>query len=161
MNEVSLLIGIMLIVWLATTSQLVWRLFAWNSAVSALQLRWDREQRQAAGNVPITQRQDEQARFEELVSSRPAVMVWVHLVLTIGLIALALVLAWDTDNLRWNGLWLVAPLGVGQLILLLVGWMQMHAGASRLSIISTTLYGPAPPRVKVKKVKIEDVIETD
>lgn len=127
------------------------------AAVMALHLNWEREQRQAVPNgVPLSQRQFEQKQFEVLVSARPVRLVWVHIAISLAAIIFCLFLAWNRGDLRWSGLWLVLPLGLAALGGTAFAWSQMNAAATRLAAISSTLYGPAPPRVKVRSLLVQE-----
>ena len=150
--------GLILMVVLALVVQLLVRIDAWQSSVSALHLRWEREQRQAgAGAVTLPQRQAVQAGFEQLVANRPMRMWWVHLTIAVASIAWVTVLAWDVDDVRWVGLWMALPVGGTIAILLGYGWALVNQANTKLAAISTTLYGPAPPRVKVRAIQPVDV----
>lgn len=161
MELTDLYVGILLTAWLLVTGSLVLRTHTWAGAVQALRLRWDREQRQAGGAPALQVRQQEQAHFEELVSAKPSFPVWLHLVLTVALIAYALMLAWDIDKLRYIGLRMVAPLGGACVALMILAWSAMKSGIDRLAVISSTLYGPAPPRVKVRDVRVVENTDSE
>lgn len=130
---------------------------AWRSAVSALHLRWEREQRQATPNgVTLAQRQAVQTAFERLVANRPYRLMWLHLSLGFGSAVLSLLLAWNQGDLRWIGLWLVLPLGLTIAAILGYGWSLVSQANSKLTTISSSLYGPAPPRVKVRSIQASE-----
>lgn len=156
----GLFIGILLSGWLVTSLGFAWRLHDWAGQVRALGLRWDREQRQASGAPTLQVRQQEQAHFEELVTLKPAALVWMHVILTLAVIAFALVLAWDADRFQEIGIRLIAPLGLACVAVSVMGWNWLHSGVARLAVISSTLYGPAPPRVKVRDVRVVEPTES-
>lgn len=157
MDLTRLFIGIVMLLPLATLMNLVARADTWRGAVSALHLNWEREQRQSApSQVPFNQRQRQQDRFEDLVTSQPLRSVWTHLALTVAAIVFGLLLAWNMDDLKWIGLWIVAPLGVAALAGTGFAWLLLSGASSKLSKVSSTLYGPAPPRVKVKSIQLQD-----
>lgn len=154
MDILRLFIGLMMFAMVVLTTIFVMHADSWRSAVSALHLRWEREQRQATPNgVSLAQRQAVQASFEQLVANRPMRMMWLHVLLGVGAAALALLLAWNLDDLRWIGLWLVAPVGVSILAILGYGWMLINQANEKLAATSSSLYGPAPPRVKVSSLR--------
>ncbi|MEB4953276.1 hypothetical protein RXO92_29855, partial [Pseudomonas aeruginosa] len=136
---------------------LVARADTWRAAVAALHLNWERQQRQSApSEVPFNQRQHQQDRFEDLVTSRPASLVWVHLALSVAAIVFGLLMAWDIDDLKWIGLWLVLPFGAVALLGSGFAWFTLNSASGKLGKVSSTLYGPAPPRVKVKNLQVQE-----
>lgn len=146
-----MLLPVVLSIWLAIHAE------SWRAAVMALHLRWEREQRQAGpGGVPFNVRQDEQRAFEQLVTSRPTNMLWGVITIALAAVVFCLLLAWQLDDLRWNGLWLVLPLGIGSLLILTTAFSQLSAGGGKLAGISASLYGPAPPRVKVRSIQVQE-----
>lgn len=146
--------GIALLLVIVLAVHLLGQIDGWRSAVSALQLRWEREQRQAAPNgVSLGQRQDAQAEFEQLVANRPMRLWWMHLAVAVGIIGFVVVLGWRLDDLRWVGLWLALPLGLAGVAIHAYGWSLVNQANTRLTAISTTLYGPAPPRVKIRSIQ--------
>lgn len=135
----------------------LFRVLDWRGAVRALHLRWEREQRQAgATGISLPQRQQVQATFEELVSSRPMIPIWIALTTLLGCGAFAVALAWNRDDLRWSGLWLVAPVVVFAASLTFYGWMLVRAGHQQLTSVSSSLYGPPPPRVKIRNIQVDE-----
>ena len=159
MEILRLFTGIMMIAMVVLTTRLLVHVDAWRSSVSALHLRWEREQRQAAPNgVSLAQRQAVQAKFEDLVANRPYRLVWLHLLLGIGSAVFTLLLAWNEDDLRLIGLWLALPLGLTIAAILGYGWALINQANGKLTVISSSLYGPAPPRVKVRSLQ---TVETD
>lgn len=157
MDITRLFVGIVMLFPVAMVLNLVARADTWRGAVSALHLNWEREQRQSAPNqVPFTLRQSRQARFEELVTGRPIRVLWVHIVMTVAAIAFGFTLAWRTDDLLWIGLWLVIPFGLVAIVGSALTLWQMNSASDKLAAISTSLYGPAPPRVKVKSIQVQD-----
>lgn len=157
MDTTRLFVGIIMLLPLALVMNLVARADTWRGAVSALHLNWEREQRQSVPNsVPFNQRQHQQDRFENLVTSRPVKLVWLHLSLAIAAIAFGLLLAWNLDDLKWVGLWLVLPIGIAALAGSAFAWVLLSDASSKLSAISSTLYGPAPPRVRVKSIQVQE-----
>lgn len=162
MDNLRLFTGFMMIVMVVLTIRLLVHTDAWRSAVSALHLRWEREQRQAAPNgVTLVQRQGVQAEFEQLVANRPYRLVWLHLVLAISSAGFAVLLAWNLNDLRWIGLWLALPLGLTIAAILGYGWLLINQANRKLTIISSSLYGPAPPRVKVRSIQTVDAEQAD
>lgn len=154
METLRLFAGILLIVMVVLSVRLTMHVDAWRSAVSALHLRWEREQRQAGpGDVTLAQRQAAQAEFEALVANRPFRLMWLHFALALAAVVYALILAWNRDDLRETGLWLVMPIGVAILLVLGFSWVLVNQANGKLTGISATLYGPAPPRVKVKAIR--------
>lgn len=154
MDNSRLFAGIVLLLVVALMMPLLSRIDSWYSAVSALNLRWDREQRQAgAAGVSLGQRQAAQSDFEQLVSSRPQRLLWAHLVLALAAVALSLTSAWRFDDLQWIGLWLALPIGVALLAIIGYGWSLANQASTRLAAISASLYGPAPPRVRVRSIQ--------
>lgn len=157
MEILRLFTGIMMIAMVVLAVRLVVHVDAWRSAVSAVHLRWEREQRQAAPNgVSLAQRQAVQTEFEQLVANRPYRLIWMHLLLGLGSALFTLVLAWDQDDLRLIGLWLALPLGLTIAAVLGYGWLLINQANSKLAAISSSLYGPAPPRVKVRSLQASD-----
>ncbi len=157
MDILRLFIGLILFVPIVLSTRLVVHTDTWRSAVSALQLRWDREQRQASVNgVTLEQRQAVQQKFEQLVTNRPFRLMWLHVGLGLGAVAFALVLAWNQGDLRWTGLWLALPLGLATLSILGFGWALVNQANGKLTAISSSLYGPAPPRVKVRAIQTDE-----
>ena len=148
--------GFILIFALAIALQLLVRIDSWRSSVSALHLRWEREQRQAGGGVTLAQRQNVQSQFELLVANRPMRLWWTHIAISLGVIALVLAMAWDLDDLKWVGFWLALPIGVVISAVLGYAWSLVNQANTRLAAISATLYGPAPPRVKVRSIQTID-----
>lgn len=148
--------GITLLVIVALATRLVVHADTWRSAVMALHLRWEREQRQADADVTLVQRQAVQARFEQLVTNRPLRLLWLHVTLGLAAVGFVLMLAWNQDDLRWTGLWLALPLGLAIAGVLGYGWSLMNQADTKLAAISSTLYGPAPPRVKVRSIQTVD-----
>jgi hypothetical protein len=148
---IVMLLPVGLVMWLIAHAE------AWRAAVMALHLNWEREQRQAGtAGVLLQQRQDEQRQFEVLVTSRPMSMLWVHVALTFAAIAFCLVFAWRMDGFRWIGLWLVLPFGLAAAAGIGYAWMRMRNGVQRMAVISSTLYGPPPPRVKVRTLQVQE-----
>lgn len=157
MDILRLFTGIMMIALVVLTTRFVMHADAWRSAVSALHLRWEREQRQADTNgVTLAQRQAAQTEFELLVTNRPFRLLWLHLSLGVGSAVLSLLLAWNQGDVRWIGLWLALPLGLTIAAVLGYGWALINQANGKLSAISSTLYGPAPPRVKVRSIQTVD-----
>lgn len=149
--------GLLLLTTVVLGMHLLGRIDSWQAAVAALHLRWEREQRQAgATGVSLHQRQRAQAEFERLVTSLPMRLVWLHLFLTLAAIGLMLALAWRADDLRWAGLWLALPIGGAAILVLGYGYLLVQQANAKLAIISTSLYGPAPPRVKVRSISTSD-----
>lgn len=149
--------GLLLLTIVVLSVQLLGRIDGWHAAVAALQLRWEREQRQAAATgVSLQQRQDAQAEFERLVTSLPMRLVWMHVILTLGAVGLASALAWRFDDLNWAGLWLALPIGGAAMLILGYGYLLVSQANAKLATISTSLYGPAPPRVKVRSIQASD-----
>lgn len=162
MDIFRLLAGILLIVMVVLTVRLAVHADAWRSAVSALHLRWEREQRQAGpADVTLSQRQAVQAEFEQLVANRPFRLMWLHLMLGVVAVAYAVLLAWNQDDLRETGLWLVLPIGLSIVGVLAFAWALVNQANSKLAAISSTLYGPAPPRVKVKAIRTVDAEKSE
>lgn len=162
METLRLFAGILLIVMVVLSLRLAMHIDAWRSAVSALHLRWEREQRQAGpGDVTLAQRQAVQSEFEKLVANRPFRLMWVHVALALAAAGYALILAWNRDDLRETGLWLVLPLGLAIMAVLGFAWALVSQANTRLSTISATLYGPAPPRVKVKAIRTAEAETSD
>lgn len=154
METINIFAGIILIALVVLSARFTVHADAWRSSVQALHLRWEREQRQAGPNgVTLAQRQSAQAEFELLVANRPFRMLWLHFALGVAAVVYALVLAWNRDDLRDTGLWLVLPVGVTIIAVLGYAWLLVNQANSKLAIISSTLYGPAPPRVKVRDIK--------
>lgn len=154
MNTHQLFAGIVLLAVVLLTMRLTMHIDAWRSAVSALSLRWEREQRQAAGaEVPLAQRQAVQTEFEHLVANRPSRVFGLHAVVGLASVGFVLAMAWNLDDLRWTGLWLVLPMGITGAAILGYGSMLLSHTNAKLAAISTTLYGPAPPRVKVRAIQ--------
>ena len=144
------------------STRLVVHIDAWRSAVSGLHLRWEREQRQAAVNgVTLVQRQAVQTEFEQLVANRPFRLMWLHLLLGVGAVVLGMLLAWNQGDLRWTGLWIVLPLGLTIVAILGYGWALINQANIKLAAISSSLYGPAPPRVKVRAIQTLDAEQHD
>ncbi len=151
MDTTRLYLGLLMVIPVIATYAVLLTVHTWRGQVQALHLRWDREQRQAApAGVTLSQRQDVQARFETLVSAKPLTNVWYGGVLFVLLVALVLALAWELDALNWTALWLVAPLAAISLVALVVAWLVVRGGAAQLARVSASLYGPPPPRVKVR-----------
>lgn len=162
METLRLFAGILLIAMVVLTIRLAVHADGWRSAVSALHLRWEREQRQAGPNgVTLAQRQAVQAEFESLVANRPFRLMWMHLVLGWTAVGYAMLLAWNRDDLRQTGLWLVLPLGIAILGILGFAWALINQANGKLTIISASLYGPAPPRVKVKAIRTVEAETTE
>lgn len=160
MDILRLFTGMMMIAMVILTIRLVVHADAWRSAVSALHLRWEREQRQAAPNgVTLGQRQAVQTAFEQLVANRPYRMMWMHFSIGIGSAILSLLLAWNQADLWWIGMWLVLPLGLTIAAILGYGWTLVSQANSKLTSISSSLYGPAPPRVKVRSIQATDTTQ--
>lgn len=156
MDITRLFVGIVMLLPVGLAMWMVAVAEAWRAAVMALHLNWEREQRQAgAAGVPLQQRQDEQARFEVLVTSRPISMLWAHIALATATIAFCLLFAWRMDDFRWIGLWLVLPFGLAAVAGITWAWMRISNGHTRMAGISSTLYGPAPPRVKVRNLQVK------
>lgn len=154
MDTLQLFSGILLIVLVAQSVTLVTNADAWRSAVSALHLRWEREQRQAGANgVSLTQRQAVQLQFEHLVANKPIRLMWVHFTLAVAGVGFVLLLAWKQGDLRWVGLWLTLPLGLTIAAILGFCWVLINQSNMKLAVISSTLYGPAPPRVRVRTLQ--------
>lgn len=146
--------GILILTSLVLATRMVVQVDAWRSAVSALNLRWEREQRQAGANgVSLGQRQRVQTEFEQLVANRPMRMLWLHLVLVLAAVGLALSLAWRADDLRFVGLWLALPVGLVAIAVLGFGWLLVSQANDKLTATSASLYGPPPPRVKVRTIQ--------
>lgn len=146
--------GILLLTALVLATRMVVQVDEWRSAVSALNLRWEREQRQAGANgVSLSQRQRAQTEFEQLVANRPMRMLWLHLVLVAAAAGLALALAWRVDDLRFVGLWLASPIGLMTIAVLGFGWLLVSQANDKLAATSASLYGPPPPRVKVRTIQ--------
>lgn len=156
MDNLRLFDGIMLLVIVALATRLVVHADTWRSAVIALHLRWEREQRQADAGVTLVQRQAAQTEFEQLVANRPLRLLWLHIVLGLAAVGFVLLLAWNQDDLRWVGLWLALPLGLAIAAILGYGWSLMNQADIKLAAVSSTLYGPAPPRVKVRSIQTVD-----
>lgn len=157
METLRLFAGIILIAMVVLTTRLVVHIDSWRSSVATLHLRWEREQRQAGANgVTLGQRQAVQAEFEHLVANRPFRQMWLHLGLDLAAVLYALLLAWNQDDLRQTGLWLALPLGLAIAALLGFGWSLIHQANGKLTAISASLYGPAPPRVKVRAIQTID-----
>lgn len=157
MDITRLFVGIVMLFPVAVMVWLLAQADTWRSAVMALHLTWEREQRQSAPNgVPFAQRQHRQAKFEELVTSRPVRLFWLHVAIATSAIAFALILAWQLNDLRWIGLGLVLPFGLAASTGSVFGWLQVKGAENKLAVISSTLYGPAPPRVKVKSLQIQE-----
>lgn len=154
METLRLFAGILLVVMVVLTIRLAVHADSWRSTVSALHLRWEREQRQAGGNgVTLAQRQAVQSEFEHLVANRPFRLMWMHLLLGIAAVVYVLLLAWNQDDLRQAGLWLALPLGLTFVVVLGYAWALVNRSNTKLAAISSTLYGPAPPRVKVRAIQ--------
>lgn len=157
MDITRLFIGIVMLLPVALVVAVAAQVDTWRAAVMALHLNWEREQRQAGANgVPLPQRQAEQTQFEVLVSGRPIRMVWLHAAITMAATVFALLLAWRLDDLRFSGLWLVLPLAMAAIAGGVYAFMQLRAATTRLGTISSTLYGPPPPRVKVRTIQVQD-----
>ena len=157
MDISRLFIGIVMLLPVAMVVAVVAQVDTWRAAVMALHLNWEREQRQAGtSGVPFPQRQAEQTKFEVLVSSRPIRMVWLHGAITLAAILFALLLAWRLDDVRFSLLWLVVPLGLAAITGGVYAYMQLRAATARLGTISATLYGPPPPRVKVRSIQVQE-----
>lgn len=157
MDIARLFVGILMVLPLALVPWVVTQTDVWRSAVMALHLTWEREQRQAAPNgVPFNHRQNRQAKFEEMVTSRPVRLLWLQVAITIAAITYGLILAWRMDELGWIGLWLVLPFGLAAIAGSAYSWLLLNGASSKLAAISTTLYGPAPPRVKVKTIQVQE-----
>lgn len=162
MDILRLFIGIMMVAMVLLTTRFVVNVDSWRSAVSALHLRWEREQRQAVSEgVTLAQRQTVQREFEQLVTNRPFRLTWLHLSIGVGAVVFALMLAWNQDDLRWTGLWLTLPLGLTLAALLGFGWALINQANEKLTKISSSLYGPAPPRVKVRSIQTVDAEQTE
>ena len=157
MDITRLFVGIVMLLPVGLAMWLVARAETWRAAVMALYLNWEREQRQAgAACVPLQQRQDEQKRFEVLVTGRPMPILWAHIALALAAIAFCLLFAWRMDDLRWIGLWLVLPFGLAAAAGVGYAWMRLRNGVQRMAAISSTLYGPPPPRVKVRTIQVQE-----
>lgn len=154
-SRLSILILMVLPLWLAVSLSM--RIQDWRSAIAALHLRWEREQRQAgSAEVTLVQRQSAQMRFEELVSNRPMTRLWTTLIVIVAIICFAVVLAWELDDLEWSSMWLIAPPGVLAASVMTWCWLVIRSGQQQLAAISMTLYGPPPPRVKVRKIQVSE-----
>lgn len=130
------------------------RVLEWRAAAQALHLRWEREQRQAGvAGITMSQRQLVQARFEELVSTRNLAVISLTLTIIVLCTIFAGFLAWELDDLEWTGLWLMAPFGIVALGMVVSAWWVHRSGTQQLAITSTSLYGPPPPRVKVRNIQ--------
>lgn len=162
METLRLFVGLTLIAMVVLSTRLTMHADAWRSSVQALHLRWEREQRQAGSNeVTLTQRQSAQAEFELLVANRPFRMLWLQFTLGLAVVGYTLLLAWSRDDLRETGLWLVLPIGVALVAVLGYAWLLINQANSKLAVISSTLYGPAPPRVKVRNIRATTVESKD
>ncbi len=157
MDISRLFIGIVMLFPVALVVAVTTQVESWRAAVMALHLNWEREQRQAGANgVPLAQRQAEQTQFEVLVSGRPVRMVWLHGAMTLAAILYALLLAWRMDDIRFVLLWVVLPLGLAAIAGGVYATLQLRAATTRLGAISATLYGPPPPRVKVRTIQVQE-----
>lgn len=146
---------ILMLVPLVLAVSLTVRIQDWRSAIAALHLRWEREQRQAgSAEVTLAQRQSAQMRFEELVSNRPMTRLWTNLIVIVGIIGFALVLTWEVDDLEWSSIWLIAPPGILTAAVMSWCWIVIRSGQQQLAAVSLTLYGPPPPRVKVRNIQV-------
>lgn len=149
--------GLLLLSMVMLGVQLLGRIDGWHAAVAALHLRWEREQRQAgATGVSLHQRQRAQAEFERLVTSLPMRLIWLHVILSLGAVGLVMALAWRSDDVAWSGFWLAIPIGGVILLILGYGYLLISQANAKLATISTSLYGPAPPRVKVRSIQTGD-----
>ena len=154
MDITRLFVGIVMLLPLTLAMNLIARADTWRASVITLHLNWERHQRQSGpAEVPFNQRQTQQDRFEAIVTSRPMRLVWVHLTITLAAIVFCLALAWNADDLKWMGLWLVAPLGIAALLGTGYAWLILDGASAKLTQASTSLYGPAPPRVKVSSLR--------
>lgn len=154
MEILRLFAGILLVAIVVLCTRFAVLADAWRSAVFALHLRWEREQRQAGANgVTLAQRQLVQTEFEQHVANRPTRLLWIHLVLGIAAVGYALLLAWSQDDLRQTGLWLALPLGLIAAAMLGFAWTLINQANVKLTTTSSSLYGPAPPRVKVRAIQ--------
>ncbi|MCA9834851.1 MAG: hypothetical protein KC435_12945 [Thermomicrobiales bacterium] len=134
------------------------RVMEWRAAAQALHLRWEREQRQAGvAGITMGQRQTVQTRFEELVSTRNLAVISMMLTITLLCTIFAGFLAWELDDLEWSGLWLLVPFGIVALGMIVSAWWVHRSGTQQLAITSTSLYGPPPPRVKVRNIQPNDM----
>lgn len=157
MDTTRLFIGIVMLLPVAMVMGLITRVDTWRGAVASLHLNWEREQRQSAPNpVPFNQRQRQQDRFEDLVTSRPLRPLWLHLGLTIATIVFGLALALNAGDFKWISLWLVTPIGIAALAGTGFAWILLNGASTRLTQVSSTLYGPAPPRVRVKNIQVTE-----
>lgn len=158
MGIAGIIATIILTAWLAISVALAWRLDAWRASVDAMHLRWERQQRQAAlGAVPLAQRQKEQAAFEQRVAERPLTMIAIQIAFTVIIGAIVIGISWRLDELDWILRWLVAPLLGTSVLATLLAWLAVRGSTAKLANISSSLYGPAPPRVKVKTIQTQDV----
>lgn len=157
MDITRLFVGIVMLQPVGSALWLVAHVERWRAAVMALHLSWEREQRQAgAAGVPLQQRQDEQTQFEVLVTSRPMPLLWVHVALAVAAIGFCLWFSWNMDDFRWIALWLVLPIGLAAAAGIAWAWVRVSNGSGRMAVISSTLYGPAPPRVKVRNLHVQE-----
>lgn len=146
--------GLALLIIVVLAVHFVTKIDAWRSSVSALHLRWEREQRQAgAGGVTLSQRQAVQTEFESLVANRPMRLMWMHVTLAVLAIVFVLLLAWRIDDMRWIGFWLALPIGITIVAIYGFGTLMISQANDKLTAISSSLYGPAPPRVKVRAIQ--------
>lgn len=154
METLRLFAGIILIAIVVLSVRLTMHTDTWRSTVIALHLRWEREQRQAGvSGVTLPQRQAVQSEFELLVAKRPMRLLWMHVALGIAALGYVLLLAWNQDDLGETGLWLALPLGVTIAAAIGFAWALLNQANSKLTAISSSLYGPAPPRVKVRSIQ--------
>lgn len=160
MNVTRISILLMLLLPVMVALGAVVQTLRWRAAVEALHLRWEREQRQSAVvGMSLGQRQLVQTRFEELVSARAGTLIAVNVALTVVLAGIALAAAWEFDDLAWSGLWLVAPFGVVAVALHLFALFLLRGGHQQLAVTSTSLYGPPPPRVKLRNIQVGDATD--
>lgn len=154
MDDVRVLVSVYLA--LATLLATAWfrMLETWFGSVESLRLRWEREQRQAAPTpIPLTNRQAVQAEFESVVSRRPTRSGWVVLLAVLVLFGFGVAASWGANDREWMALYIFAPMVLVWLIVLVAAFVMMRRGQAKMAAVSTTLYGPAPPRVKVRDIR--------